>query len=144
MHLRYIIRRALGPRTHFVQLYMYTCHAHATQMAGHRNWYMYLCIYLYICRHVIVASWFLQCMGLVPREGCYVLLRAEPKEHSGLGHISSNYTCTHVMHINTDGWPQKLVHVHVHTLVRMQTCNSTAQGRYYPMHCKNHETADMY
>ena len=48
--------------------------------------------------HVIAVSWFLQCMGEIPREGCMYFRRKE--EH-------------------------------------------TARGRYYSMHCKNNETADL-
>ena len=70
----------------------------------HVHVHMYVHVHvslLYTCIvHVIVVSWFLQCMEFVPCEGCMYM--AEPEE----------------LH--------------------------TARWRYYPMHCKNHDTADLY
>ena len=50
--------------------------------------YIYIQLYL----HVIVVSWFLQCMGYAPREGCMYFRGQSPRKY--IQHEGGTIPCT--------------------------------------------------
>ena len=58
--------------------------------------------------HVIVVSWFLQCMGYVPREGCMYFRGQSPRkyiQHEGMP-LNAHASIVHIY-----------VHAHIHVHV---------------------------
>ena len=47
---------------------------------------------MYVHVHVIVVSWFLQCMGYVPHEGCMYFRGRSPKKY--IQHEGGTIPCT--------------------------------------------------